>query len=346
MLHEYSAQKEEHMLFKIADDKSKRLALLEDLQRSTLLDAFQKKWLREELMRLRKGIQGEKDSAYYLDQYFKHGTNHVVLHDLRFVVDGDVAQIDHLVINRGFGIYLFETKNYSGNLVINDHGEFTAQYDDMRFGIPSPIEQSQRHARILNRLLKNLGIVNRIGGEMNFFHVVLLHPNAIIQRPAPKSFDTTNVIKADQFPSWHQKFVEKEGTFGETLKLMANLRGLDTIQDWAKKLVRQHRPADLLDLPDFMQPKPISVAPAVRTREIQRAEPSPDQQQMSAPVPSVIVVVEQMVATEPSCPRCGKAMVQRVAKRGAAPGKPFWGCTAYSSGCRGTRDIQGTDSPS
>lgn len=327
------------MLLKTADDKSKRLALLEDLQRSTLLDTIQKKWLREELMRLRKGIQGEKDSAYYLDQYFKHGVNHVVLHDLRFVVDGDVAQIDHLVINRGFGIYLFETKNYSGNLVINDRGEFTAQYEDMHFGIPSPIEQSQRHARILTRLLKNLGIGNRVGSEMKFFHVVLLHPKAIIQRPTPKSFNTTNVIKADQFPSWHQKFVDKEITFGETLKLMANLRGLDTIQDWAKKLVRQHRPADLLDLPDFMQPKPSSVASAVRAREIQQAEPSPDPRQlMSAAVPSLLRL-DQVVATELLCPSCSKAMVQRVAKRGAAPGKPFWGCTAYSSGCRGTREI-------
>ena len=327
------------MLLKTADDKSKRLALLEDLQRSTLLDTTQKKWLREELMRLRKGIQGEKDSAYYLDQYFKHGVNHVVLHDLRFVVDGDVAQIDHLVINRGFGIYLFETKNYSGNLVINDRGEFTAQYDDMHFGIPSPIEQSQRHARILTRLLKNLGIGNRVGSEMKFFHVVLLHPKAIIQRPTPKSFNTNNVIKADQFPSWHQKFVDKEITFGETLKLMANLRGLETIQDWAKKLVRQHRPADLLDLPDFMQPKPSSVASAVRAREDQQAEPSPGPRQFkSAAVPSLLKL-DQVVATEPLCPSCGKAMVQRVAKRGAAPGKPFFGCTAYSSGCRGTREI-------
>lgn len=188
------------MLLKTADDKSKRLALLEELQRSNLLSASQKKWLREELMRVRKGIQGEKDSAYYLDQYFKHGANHVVLHDLRFVVDGDVAQIDHLVINRGFGIYLFETKNYSGNLAINEHGEFTAEYEDMRFGIPSPIEQSRRHARILQRLLKHLGIGNRIGGEMNFFHVVMLHPKAIIKRPASKTFDTSNVICGDSTP--------------------------------------------------------------------------------------------------------------------------------------------------
>lgn len=57
------------MLIKSADDKTKRLALLEDLQKSPLLVAKQKKWLREELMRCRKGIQGEKESAFYLDLY-------------------------------------------------------------------------------------------------------------------------------------------------------------------------------------------------------------------------------------------------------------------------------------
>jgi hypothetical protein len=178
-----------------ADDKSKRLALLEDLQKSPLLDARQKKWLREELGRYRKGIQGEKDSAYYLDQYFKGGQNHVILHDLRFVVEGDVAQIDHLIINRGFGCYLIETKNYAGNLTINDHGEFTAEYDDDRFGIPSPIEQSRRHERILQRLLTTLEITNRTGAPLDCYHVVMLHPKAIIRRPPVKAFDTSNVIK-------------------------------------------------------------------------------------------------------------------------------------------------------
>ncbi|WP_066270213.1 nuclease-related domain-containing protein [Hydrogenophaga palleronii] len=333
------------MLLKTADDKSKRLALLEELQRSTLLSASQQKWLREELTRLRKGIQGEKDSAYYLDQYFRNGSNHVVLHDLRFVVDGDVAQIDHMVINRGFGIYLFETKNYSGDLAINEHGEFTAQYDDVRFGIPSPIEQSERHARILQRLLKQLGIGNRIGSEMSFFHVVLLHPKSIIKRPAPKTFDTTNVIKADQFPSWHKQFVDKEGTFGETLKLMANLRGLDTIQDWAKKLVRQHRPADLLALPDFMQPKPAQVAPVVRVPEIQPLPPASDQRKLTPSASPSVTKPSASIAAEPSCPRCGKAMVQRVAKRGAKSGNVFWGCSGFTAGCRGTREIENVGSP-
>lgn len=242
------------MLLKSADDKSKRLTLLEELQRSTVLDIRQKKWLREELIRARKGIQGEKDSAYYLDHYFKNGENHVVLHDLRFVVDGDVAQIDHLIINRAFGMYLIETKNYAGNLSINDHGEFTAEYDDYRFGIPSPIEQSHRHARILERLLTRIGIGYRTGAPL-FHHLVMLHPKATIARPDPKRFDTSNVIKADQFPSWHQRFVDKEAGIGTLLKMMANMRSIDTIQEWAEKLKRQHQPADMLELPDFMQPK-------------------------------------------------------------------------------------------
>jgi len=41
---------------------------------------------------------------------------------------------------------------------------------------------------------------------------------------------------------------------------------------------------------------------------------------------------------EPSCPRCGSAMVHRVAKRGANAGNAFWGCSAYPQ-CRGTRGL-------
>lgn len=38
----------------------------------------------------------------------------------------------------------------------------------------------------------------------------------------------------------------------------------------------------------------------------------------------------------PSCPRCGAAMVKRVAKQGSNVGRPFWGCSAYPQ-CRGIR---------
>lgn len=263
------------MLLKSADDKSKRETLLEELQRSPLLDVRQKKRLREELSRLKKGIQGERDSAHYLDSYFKKSENHVVLHDLRFVVDGEVAQIDHLIINRSLGFYLLETKNYAGNLIINEQAEFTVDYGDGRFGIPSPIEQGLRHERILSALLERLDIVGRTQKQADFHHVVMLHPKAIITRPPSKVLDTSHVIKADQFPTWHKQFVDKIGV-GAVFKSLLNVRSQETIKEWGEKLMRQHRPADQLTLPDFMQPKqavtatvksPIPVTPAVVQRQ-------------------------------------------------------------------------------
>jgi restriction system protein len=43
-------------------------------------------------------------------------------------------------------------------------------------------------------------------------------------------------------------------------------------------------------------------------------------------------------ASVPDCPQCGKSMVRRVAKKGAAAGSEFWGCSGFP-GCRGTRPI-------
>ncbi len=38
----------------------------------------------------------------------------------------------------------------------------------------------------------------------------------------------------------------------------------------------------------------------------------------------------------PACPRCGKPMVQRIARRGSNAGNRFWGCSAYPA-CKGTK---------
>lgn len=40
----------------------------------------------------------------------------------------------------------------------------------------------------------------------------------------------------------------------------------------------------------------------------------------------------------PLCPKCGKPMRKRVAKRGTNAGNEFWSCTAYPE-CNGTRPV-------
>ncbi|WP_461503455.1 hypothetical protein [Rhodoferax sp.] len=69
----------------------------------------------------------------------------------------------------------------------------------------------------------------------DFHHVVMLRPKAIIQRPPVKASDTSNVIEADEFPTWHQNFLEKFG--GDTVfRSVLKLRSIDTLKVWGKKL--------------------------------------------------------------------------------------------------------------
>lgn len=326
------------MLIKSADDKTKRLALLEDLQNSPLLDMRQKKWLREELMRCRKGIQGEKESAFYLDSYFKDAESHVVLHDLRLVVDGEVAQIDHLVLARGGAVYLLETKNYAGSLEVNEYGEFTAVYDDERFGIPSPLEQSKRHERVLARLMETLGMVGRTDKKLDFHHVVMLHPKAVITRPDPKKLDTSFLIKADQFPAWREKYVESMGV-ATVFRAMLNLRSLDTIKEWGEKLKRQHRPSDLLALPDFMKPKAASAAewiaaPAapVASAPARVAKPAQPTEVAAQPAPAA---ADESIAKKLICAHCR-------AKISFSEGKYCWNNAKRFGGLQYCREHQGS----
>lgn len=314
------------MLIKSADDKNKRLALLQDLQKSSLLDARQKEWLRVELRNLTAGIKGEQEAAFHLDGHYKDGQNNVLLHDLRFQIDGEVAQIDHLVINRTGYMVLIETKNYSGDLEVNAHGEFTVRYGKERYGIPSPYEQSRRHARILGKLLERLEIGTRTDKLPEFHNVVMMHPKAIIQRPDPKAFDTSFLIKADQFPSWHEKLVDGIGT-GSVLKALFNLRSPDTIKEWGEKLKRQHRPADLLALPEFMQPKPHLAQPAQAHKP---AAPTP----VAAPAAPESTVADASLAKKLICAHCRE-------KISYPEGKFCWNNAKRFGGLQYCREHQG-----
>lgn len=289
------------MLLKSADDKTKRVRLLEDLQKSNQLDTRQRDWLKNELDRLRKGMAGEKAAAHYLDNHLADSKYSALLHDLRFEVDGEVAQIDHLWITRGAGMVLFETKNFSGNLRINEHGEFSVNYGSREYGIPSPLEQSRRHANVMQKLLDKLEITSRIGKRMDFRHVVLVDPKATITRPAAKAFDTSMVIKADLFADWHKRYVDEDVGVLDVVKTLGNLRSPETVKAWGEKLLRQHRPADLLRLPDFMAPKsPAPIAASAPVRAVQ--EPAVNYQ--TTPTPSGAEPPSPDLARKLICAHC------------------------------------------
>lgn len=296
------------MLLKSTDDPTRRLQLLEALRSSPRLDRWQKGKLDEYLQRKKTGLQGERDAAHYIDTHLRDGENHAVLHDFRFEIDGFVAQIDHLIIGRGFHFYLLESKNFGGNLHINDLGEFTAEYGRERFGISSPLEQSRRHEAMFVRLLEDLGISGRFTRRPTVFHAVLLHPRAMITRPAAGTFDTSMIIKADQFDTWRQKKVDSLGV-ATVLWMAANVASMDTITEWGRTIAARHKPEDALALPDWLKPQPEKARPPAPVRlAVREADPKP-----YAAVPPNLVAPSPTIKTAPHaeprkliCATCGE----------------------------------------
>lgn len=296
------------MIIKSADDQSKRLALLQDLKQSARLDADQKDWLDKQLRGLRPGIQGEKDAAHYIDTHFRELQNRMVIHDLRVEIDGVSAQIDHLVINRLMNVTLLETKNFGGNVTISDRGEFSVKYSSGEvYGIESPLEQSKRHEVTLRKLFDQLGIVGRLGLKPIFHHCVLLHPRAIIKRPSPTAFDTSMVMKADQFNDWYTRYVNQEPTMMETAAQMLRIRGADTIEDFARRIAEQHKPKNPLELPEFMRPR-------LEARVVPHVPRSRHSRGGDTAVAERPVATTGRFAPKAACATCGAKLTPRVSQ--------------------------------
>jgi hypothetical protein len=226
------------------DSKQEELAELTALLKSTLT-SYQRLLIDRELKAIKSGVSGEKDSAYYIDFYFKNSKNWAVIHDLRLEHNDQVAQIDHLLINRLFDIYVLESKNFSYKLKITPEGEFETYYGKEYFGIPSPIEQNKRHIYFLDLFLKQHDILpKRMGISIRprFKSLILVSPKSIISRPPKKKFDTSSVIKADTLRTRIDREVDKGKNPLADFASLSKLSSSSTLIQTAKTLARFHKP--------------------------------------------------------------------------------------------------------
>jgi hypothetical protein len=231
------------VIIKKMDSKQEEIGELETLLKGKL-KSYQRLLIERELRAMRSGIQGEQDSAYYIDFYFANSKNWAVIHDLRLEHRGQVAQIDHLLMNRFFDIYVLESKNYSYKLKINPNGEFEVYYDKQYIGIPSPIEQNKRHVHLLNLFLGSYDILpKRIGISIRprLKNFVLVSPKCTIARPPEERFDTSCVIKADTLRTKIDLEVEKWNPLADFASI-SKFCTSSTLQRSAKRLASFHRP--------------------------------------------------------------------------------------------------------
>jgi Nuclease-related domain len=114
----------------------------------------------------------------------------MTIHDLRLEVDGRVAQIDHLIIDRLLTIWVCESKHFSEGVAVDDIGEWTGFYQRRAYGTGSPIEQNRKHIAVLNDVFAKHLVepVKRLGFTINpeLRNLILVSKDARITRPKTK----------------------------------------------------------------------------------------------------------------------------------------------------------------
>ncbi|WP_415913104.1 nuclease-related domain-containing protein [Neptuniibacter sp. QD37_11] len=150
------------------------------------------------------GDKHEKDVAFYLRRAFKDDDRYHVFNDLRIVFDGEVAQIDHLILHKK-GFVLIESKSIYGEVKVNKRGEWQRSHNGHWKGMASPIRQVELQKHLLQNLLyandskllgKFLGLQQGFGGRL-WSLACAVSNNCVLHRDEIPMQISDKVVKAE-----------------------------------------------------------------------------------------------------------------------------------------------------
>ncbi|MFK5914991.1 MAG: topoisomerase DNA-binding C4 zinc finger domain-containing protein [Woeseiaceae bacterium] len=310
------------MIIKNKDDSQDQIDYLSDLLDRDFPDK-KKSLIERELKCLYSGKKGEDSSAYYLDFDFKNTKNWMVIHDLRLEYDGDVAQIDHLIIGRMMDVYVLESKNFNYGVSISDEGDFSYFYNNRPFAIPSPIAQNERHIRFLGRFLaENELLPKRLGITIKpkYRNIILVSPTSRLTKPKKGLYDCSSVMKGDKFLERFKKDLTTDSAV-ESVIGISKVISKDNLKLFAEKLSLHHQPITI----NYKAKFGLDETAPTKTPSIKEPDVKYD-------------------VNAPDCPKCKKPMIKRSAKKGKNIGNEFWGCSGFPK-CRGVITINKEVSP-
>ena len=135
------------------------------------------------------GLRHERDVDFHLRRSLSDEKDVYIFHDVKLEYEGDVAQIDHLVLHK-HGFVLIESKSVYGEVSVNANQEWSRSFKDQWYGIPSPVAQAEAQKDILKKVLranadslmgKLLGLRKGFGGR-KYDILVAISSTAIIHR--------------------------------------------------------------------------------------------------------------------------------------------------------------------
>ncbi len=165
---------------------------------------------------LELGIKGENEIAYELSNA---NLGLYVLRDVNINFDGIKAQIDYIVVSKGF-TYLIECKNLIGNIYVDDKGQFRREYEfngkKIKEAIYSPFTQASRHMDIIKKdwmsRRSNFEIALRGKYFDSYFYkplVVLANSKSILSVKYAPDDIKNNIIKVDQLVNYIKKDLDE-----------------------------------------------------------------------------------------------------------------------------------------
>ncbi len=311
------------MLIKAKDDPAQDIALLENLLQRADLPADKRAAIEAELARLRSGLRGERDVAYYLDFEFRQDPDWAVIHDLRLVVKGRAAQIDHVLINRWLEIYVLESKAFRHGLKVSRDGQFMFWNAQKRKyqPIPSPVAQARRHQRVLDELIQ-AEIWPRLRRPLpppRYFPLVLVAPTSrLIWEDGVPDEVRKAVMLADAFADDLRRYTRKWLQPGKGGR--APLLTSGQLEALARRIVRYHQPARVDYYERFRLPRRPKKARATREATASYGRARPKAAAATTPAPAAEAAASaaspQPEATSGRryfCAKCGKTISRRVA---------------------------------
>ena len=130
-------------------------------------------WILKVLKPKLKGIWGEKKVALKLK--LLSSKKYKVLNNVLIQTETRSSQLDHIIVSN-YGIFVIETKNYSGWIFGHEYTrEWTQTLYKRKHKFRNPIKQSKAHIRTLKDVLGTFG-------SIPYYPIIVFNGNATLKR--------------------------------------------------------------------------------------------------------------------------------------------------------------------
>ncbi len=269
------------------------------------------------------GRRGEKLTERELKYVQLFGRDGYTLRNVYLPKDnGETSEIDLLFITQK-GIFVFESKNYSGWIFGNDEDRYwiASLPNGQKNKFYNPVMQNKTHIKWLR---------NYVGEGIPFFSIIVFSERCELKNITLQTFDA-RVIKRDQTYAVVRDIWDdhpdclSEQSVRELYDKLSPLTNVDASVKAAhiENIEKKYKGAPA--------PEPVWAEPE---EEIVVDHPEEGVEELVADASEIVVSFAPR-----KCPKCGSELVLRTAKKGSNAGKQFFGCSAFPK-CKYIQNIE------